>query len=455
MTDDLVAGMRAELAAHRSAPPPEPPDGLRTTNRTNQTNSTNGATSSASSTSSDSFFVPALADAALYGLAGDVVNTIRPHTESHPAAVLASFLALFGCYVGPGPHMLADSAQHPARLFVVVVGRTAKARKGSSWMNLERVWQRVDDQWLADNVIDGLASGEALVAHFESDAADRRALINAGEFTRILSIAGRAGSVLSQNMREAWDGRPLQNRRARERIVIPGAHVAIVGHVTRADFLTNLEPEDITNGFANRMLFVGAERSRRLADGGNLTDDDCWQLATKIRRAAMKARSIGRMRRTPAAADRWRVLYDRMGDDDPDGPLGDVIARAEAQTLRLSVAYALLDGSAEIDVDHVNAAYALWRYCRATAAQLFGDKTGDRDADRLLARLRDAADAGLDRTAQSAVFHRNRTRDQLDRIRELLAGRRLAVEVTEETDGPPRHRMFAVEYAPEEVIAAS
>jgi hypothetical protein len=45
-----------------------------------------------------------LSELALYGLPGDVVATLDPHTEADPSAVLVSFLVAFGAAVGPGPH---------------------------------------------------------------------------------------------------------------------------------------------------------------------------------------------------------------------------------------------------------------------------------------------------------------------------------------------------------------
>lgn len=70
--------------------------------------------------------------AALYGLAGEVVRTIEPHTEADPARLLLTFLAVFGAAVGSCPHALADGAEHPPRLFVVLVGPTSKARKATA-----------------------------------------------------------------------------------------------------------------------------------------------------------------------------------------------------------------------------------------------------------------------------------------------------------------------------------
>jgi hypothetical protein len=57
---------------------------------------------------------PVLAEPALHGLAGLVVHTIAPQIEAQPAAILLQFLAAFG------------------NLFVVLVGESSKARKGTS-----------------------------------------------------------------------------------------------------------------------------------------------------------------------------------------------------------------------------------------------------------------------------------------------------------------------------------
>jgi hypothetical protein len=44
---------------------------------------------------------PVLADDALYGLAGDFVAAIDPHTEADPVATLSNVLAGFGSLAGP------------------------------------------------------------------------------------------------------------------------------------------------------------------------------------------------------------------------------------------------------------------------------------------------------------------------------------------------------------------
>ena len=68
------------------------------------------------------------------------------------------------------------------------------------------------------------------------------------------------------------------------------------------------------------------------------------------------------MHRTEAAEQRWEAIYTELAEEKP-GLLGAITARAEAQVLRLSCLYALLDKTDAVEVPHLEAAYALWRYC--------------------------------------------------------------------------------------------
>src|SRR3984957_15583883 len=70
---------------------------------------------------------------ALYGLAGEAVRTLAPHTEAQPEAILLQLLAAFGNILGPGPHCMVGATRHTLNLFVVLVGESSKARKGTSW----------------------------------------------------------------------------------------------------------------------------------------------------------------------------------------------------------------------------------------------------------------------------------------------------------------------------------
>ena len=385
---------------------------------------------------------PALDPAALHGIAGKVVATLEPHTEADPAALLLTFLAAAGNIVGLGPHAIADAAPHPARLNVVLVGQTSRARKGTAWAQIRNLLAQVDPSWTTGCVLPGIASGEALIAEVRDGTsdedlgvADKRRLVLEPEFARLLAVAAREGSILSAVLREAWDGNVLKNRTKAFPQVATGAHISVVGHITREELLRRLTDTEAANGFANRFLFALVRRSKRLPEGGQLDPAALDDLASQVGRAIERAYRVGVLHRDADARELWAKAYEEFGDG--GGLAGAITARPEAQTLRLSVAYAVLDGSPEIRAEHIRAALAVWSYCEASALAIFGDALGDPIADRLLTALRESAD-GLDGTAQSALFGRHASASRLAQARALLESKGLIVTETEETGGRPR-----------------
>jgi len=265
------------------------------------------------------------------------------------------------------------------------------------------------------------------------------------EFARTLGVAARDGNTLSAVIRDAWDTGRLRVMTRKDPLVATGAHVSVLGHVTVEELRRRLSDTEAANGFANRFLFVCVRRTKLLPEGGRLSDADRQDAGRQLRTALERARRIGTVTRTPDAAARWDFIYRQLADDDPGGLVSAVTARAEAQTLRLSVAYALLDGSHHIEVDHLEAAHAVWRYCAASAAYIFGDALGDEVADRLLAALRSAGPDGLDGTAQRDLFARHVSGARLDTARALLVSLGLARTSQVDTGGRPRSLTVATE----------
>lgn len=385
---------------------------------------------------------PVLGEEALYGLVGDFVRTVEPHTEADRAALLVSFLAAIGNTIGMSPHVRVGATRHRPNVFVLLIGATAKARKGTSWAETSRVTSAVDETWFADCVTSGLGSGEALIVKVADDPEqpgmkDPRALVIEEEFARLLAVGRREGSTLSTVVREAWDGRPLRNNTKANPLEAKTHLISVIGHITADETHAKITELDVANGLLNRFLIVYVQRSKLLPSGGTLRDEDLDGLIARTRRVVDTARKRSELRRTPAAERRWAEMYEEMADDDPGGLLGAVLARAEAQTLRLSLLYAVLDEADAIDVPHLEAAYALWRYCRDSAAYIFGDALGDPVADRIYAALVENPD-GLDRTQLRDLFGRHVRRNQMDTALDLLRYHRRIEERTEETGGRPR-----------------
>jgi hypothetical protein len=387
---------------------------------------------------------PKLHSDALHGLAGDVVRVLEPHTEADPAGLLVTFLSGFGSIIGPGPHAIADAAIHPARLWPALVGRTSRSRKGTTWANIRRLLVQVDPVWASERVVGGLASGEGLIAAAggtqEKDdftPSDSRLFVYEPEFARVLRVCARESSTLSSVLRDAWDRGDLRVMTRKDPLVACGAHISVTTHITQEELDRLLTDVDVANGFGNRFLFIAVKRSKRLPDGGSPDQAELSSLAERVSRAVARATRVDRVRRSPEADVLWRQIYNELDDDEP-GLAGALTARAEAQMLRLSVCYALLDGSDTIDVQHLLSAQAVWRYAEDSVRYLFGGVTGDRVEDRLLQAIAEAGPNGLDGTGQRDVFSRHITRERLDRARKSLESKGLIVTITERTGGRPR-----------------
>lgn len=396
---------------------------------------------------------PVLHDDALYGLAGEVVTTLDPHTEADRAAVLASFVVAFGAAVNSGPHAIADAAEHPARLFAVLVGATSRGRKGTAWANVRRLMVEADPGFTSDRILGGLASGEGLIAavgdgvpdkdgNLEGGVTDKRLLVFEPEFSRVLKVCGRDSSTLSAILRDVWDRGDLRVMTRNNPLKATGAHVSLLAHVTVEELRRSLAEVEAANGYGNRHLFIASRRSKRLPAGGNLDQSVLYALGREVGAALEHARRVGILRRSPEAEALWEDIYNSI-DDEVDGMVGALTARAEAQMLRLSVAYALMEGSRVIDVPHLRAARAVWAYSEGTVAYVYGDAMGDDVADRMLTELRRAGAQGIDGAGMSAVFGRHVTAKRLDLARQRLVARGLAHVITEQTGGRPRVLTYA------------
>jgi hypothetical protein len=145
---------------------------------------------------------------------------------------------------------------------------------------------------------------------------------------------------------------------------------------------------------------------------------------------------------TDAAKATWTEVYGALSAGQA-GLIGAVTARAEAQTVRLALIYALLDGAAEIDEQHLRAALAVWEYCEASAAHIFGNSLGDPVADVTEGALNQQFPNGMTRTAIRDLFGRHQTSDRINAALALLLTKGRARREDNATGGRPVETWFA------------
>jgi uncharacterized protein DUF3987 len=411
--------------------------------------------SAAGVTAASVVFITPSVDEAFYGLAGDIVRAIQPHSEADPRAILMQLLAAFGNAAGRGPHFQVEADQHHLNLNVLIVGETAKARKGVSLNQALRLFRIVEPVWLDRRVQSGLSSGEGLIwavrdaGHtangLDGGVADKRLLVAETEFASALKVLERQGNTLSPLIRNAWDGkRVLQSLVKNSPTQATEAHISVVGHITGEELGCRLSDIEAANGFMNRFLVCWVERSKKLPRGGQLAEADVASMAERLRHALDFAKQVQRMEFDEGAWELWEAAYDKLSDGRP-GLVGAMLARAEAQVIRLACIYSLMAESPTVRREHLRAALALWRYVEASLVYIFGDSTGERVADSLLRELRTRGATGMTKTEIRDYFQRHKSGEEIDRALTLLERLDLAVRWPEPTGGRTATRWLATE----------
>src|SRR5260370_34849054 len=98
---------------------------------------------------------------------------------------------------------------------------------------------------------------------------DKRLLVSESEFSSALRVMSREGNTLSPVIREAWDRGDLSILTKNSPAKATGAHISILGHITKEELLRNLNTTEMSNGFANRILWVCSKCGKQLPEGGS------------------------------------------------------------------------------------------------------------------------------------------------------------------------------------------
>jgi hypothetical protein len=373
---------------------------------------------------------PLLNPLAFQGLAGEIVNALAPESESDPVALLLTILTSFGNACGRGAFFPVGATLHRANLFCCLVGQSAKARKGTSGDLVEALFSHADPDWTNEHRVSGLSSGEG-VAWLARDGDgetpppnekpnyskvqkatgdrpkltdDKRLFIDEPEFGMVLQNASRSGNNLSQIIRKLWDGKRLEVVTKNSHFTCTGLHGSVVGHITLNELKKLLTASDISNGFANRFLWLCVRRSKLLPFGGDLSK--LQGFGKRLGEALLESGRVRQMQFSLDAKDLWADAYRGELAQENEGAVGDATNRAEAQALRVSMIYALLSESDVVEVAHLKAALAVWAFARASADYIFGSVQAGLE-EKILALLRAAGVRGLSRTEISNGLGRN------------------------------------------------
>jgi hypothetical protein len=412
------------------------------------------------------FLRPELPAAALHGLAGEVAVTLAGASGADPAAVLLTFLTLLGNAAGPQPHAWFGGAQHPPRLFTVLVGDAATGRKGTAHGAVERLFAEADPEWADGRVLYGLQSAEAMIDRVADGrlGGDCRLMVVETEFARLVATMARSSGSFSAQLRNAWDGRPLERTGIRRAQRASHAHVSLLASITPEELLRHHGRLSQAGGLESRILYVYsapggevspftaagdvtglAERLRLLLDASR---EAVMNRTDPISRHLLTARGIQPRTEVavdPEVADRWsRQVKRRLAA--PGDDLAALRSRAESQVIRLAAAYALADEAPQIGMCHVEAAMGAWSYCARSAEVVFGvpvaqlpPRADPRAAAKIIRFLHDQYPGWVARDELgSGVLHGNVPAATLTAVMAGLSGKGLIEQRQVPTQGRPR-----------------
>lgn len=359
---------------------------------------------------------------------------------------------VYGYAKNKGPFIYVGESVHPPRLFAVVAGNSSKARKGTSRQPVERIFQRdlCDPEELAKLHLPlpardsggPLSTGEGLAFQVRDNAEvepgrepdDKRLFIMDEELATGLACLRREGNTLSSAIRVLWDSGDFNPIIKNNQVRTHGAHVNFISHITKSELKAMLPSVHMVNGFANRILWICARRTRLVSLPKRMPADRVADLQLRLWKLVAHAQALGELSMTADARATWQNVYNDLSKEAP-GDIGAIVNRAEAQTLRLALVYALLDGKNSIDTPHILSALAVWRYAHESAVFLFGECGNDPAERKILALLKFRPATA---TALYHAFNRHVSKEQMQTaLGNLVAANRITVE-KQPSRGRPR-----------------
>jgi hypothetical protein len=198
--------------------------------------------------------------------------------------------------------------------------------------------------------------------------------------------------------------------------------------------------------YSHRFWFCFAERTKELPFGGCVSQAEMDRLRRWLAQAVEFARTVEEVKWTRPAMDLWESAYSGLTAR-RQGAFGLATSRAAPHALRMALIYTLFDQRTQIEPDCLQASLALWGYSERSARHIFGDSTGDRDAEKIREHLRDAPE-GLTRSEiRRQVFKDHKEASYVASKLALLTQLGLVRSEPVQTAGRPAQRWVAISSA--------
>lgn len=369
---------------------------------------------------------PVIQEGAYFGITKEITTKACEFSEAPKIGVFSAFIAHFSAMVGRDVYFpLGDFDLH-CRPFQLLVGKSGKARKGTSEYLVERVFIEVNKLIAEPLAIHsgGLSSGEGVVyairdrsenkKEIDEGVPDKRLLVIESEFANVLVNCKRESSILSGILRNLFDGKRIAPLTKNNRIQASAPHVTLMGHITSSEFKRKIKSStEASNGLLNRFLIFMVRRDKLCALPRRTSQEAIKGLADQI------AEIVNCIKRNPKlpiemtlsveAKDYWENAY-KFITAEHEGIIGDLSSRHDTYILMLSMIFALLDKRFEIHKVDIERACIWIDYAQQSLRYLFSSS----EAQAKEEELQTLADSILEKLKEQPMS-RSEIRDAFNR----------------------------------------
>jgi putative DNA primase/helicase len=341
---------------------------------------------------------PELHNVALFGVLRDMVDAACANSEAVRPIVAIHILARFAAIIGRTAYIQIGDQQRHLRMNALVVGPTAKGRKGTS-AEMPNELFRLAATWLAGQPplrkLTALATGEGLI-HMVRDPVhdqegniidagvdDKRLLFDVSEFAGVLAQARREAATISTVLRDAFDGVRLVTPTKTSFCEASDTHIVVIGSVPETEIVKTLTSTDITNGLANRFPMFYSVRTK-IVPMPKATDPKLMQgFAEHLAWAIYQAQMSKQIAMDDDALDYWFDIYHRLEEKAHPPAVAALLARQSTYTLIFAALLALLNRQTAIQRDHLDAALAWVQFWEDTTLFVFSNGEQNEQAIRM------------------------------------------------------------------------
>lgn len=341
---------------------------------------------------------PELHNVALFGILREMVDAACANSEAVRPTVAIHILARFAATIGRSAYIQIGDQQRHLRMNALIVGPTAKGRKGTS-AEMPNALFRLTENLLVGcwplRKLSGLATGEGLI-HLVRDAVyaedgkeldagvpDKRLFCDISEFAGVLAQARKEGAVISTVLRDAFDGVMLVTPTKTSFCQATDTHIVVIGSVPETEIVKTLTSTDITNGLANRFPMFYSTRDKIVpmpkATDPRLMDSFAEHLSWAIYEAGKQTQ----ISMDADALEYWSDIYHALEEKAHPPAVASLLARQSTYTLIFSALLALLNRQTVVGRDHLDAALAWVQYWEDTTLFVFSNGEQNEQAIKL------------------------------------------------------------------------